>query len=802
MRIHAGKHNGGFSLLEVLVAVVILSFGLLALAALQGSLFKASADSKAQSVGLALASEKIEYFRGYKDLATYQAVDTVASDPLNPITVGGVSYTRSWTVARYAYPAAGGNFVSVANTGALANTYAANNEFKRIVVTVAWTDAQGQTQRVQLEDAIAGLDPGDSRKIGKLVGGTTPRGPEVRIYDPSTQQEGVIPIAIGGDSTCTSGACAAATNPKPLVNGSNVIETRFDVTTYSGANATLGTATAQSRVETSLVGCTCDYGTAPTSTTARGKRPSYWNGYRYTIPEDTSYVPPAGVASGATGQSELCTICCRDHHDPASLAANEPRFDPRNVGTGGHSAGHFLMDAAGAIGAQRTSGQYTEACRVIRVGGLYRVAPDMYDDYMNTLDTNSLVATPDAGKSAYVPTALAASNYQNFVKSYLAARDVTPSSGLNNRPGGIAALETANSINTQTPVDIHAGEVKWLHLRGLYVDYLEDAALQAISDAKTNCQGTAGAPPTSAQLQVCVLKVLPFTTINLTELGNWTPARVGDAGLAQIVVAGNNCNDANVSTTDDCTFFATLSSRPPVRGKVTPGSSPTDGVRTDATATMRRSNSGLTTLLGGIDTEDRLTSSPSTWVATQPFIYRGTSGNSGGTYLVYLAGYTYNLANLGNQTINTAGTSCTAAPGGNPWSCTSSAIVNPTTLTLNNYNYSTPQPIGGMTLNCSGVAGGTHRFNNGAKTTINQCHNFAVSGSGTYSKVDPSLSMDGKMAESTPVTFPSVAAGVSLYINMTEQPSTYSYTCSLPAGGRANQDSDYQVSAVPCPVLP
>ena len=81
------------------------------------------------------------------------------------VTVGGVSYTRSWTVNRYAYPVAGGSFYPARpNTGALAATYAVNNEFKRILVNVTWTDAQSLDQRVSLEDAIAAIDPGDSAR--------------------------------------------------------------------------------------------------------------------------------------------------------------------------------------------------------------------------------------------------------------------------------------------------------------------------------------------------------------------------------------------------------------------------------------------------------------------------------------------------------------------------------------------------------------------------------------------------------------------------------------------------------------
>src|SRR3546814_20748875 len=49
---------------------------------------------------------------------------------------------------------------------------------------------------------------------------------------------------------------------------------------------------------------------------------------------------------------------------------------------------------------------------------------------------------------------------------------------------------------------------KWLHDRGLYIDYLEDEAKQAVIDAKDECVGTASAETTAEQLRTCFLQVL------------------------------------------------------------------------------------------------------------------------------------------------------------------------------------------------------------------------------------------------------------------------------------------------------
>lgn len=791
----------GFSLIEVLIAVVVLSFGLLALAALQGSLFKASAEAKAQSIGLGLATEKLEYFRGFRDLTAYRNIDS-GSDA-STVNVGGVNYTRSWTVNRYAFRNADKTFVSVGNTGALSTTtYAENNEFKRILVNVTWTNAENAAQRVSLEAAVAALDPSDSAKLGKLTTGSLPRGPEVRIYNPTMQQQGVIPIAIG------NGTDTAATNPKPLVNSSSVIETRFDVLTY---NDLVGnTAVAQSRVETALLGCSCSYG----NPVSGAMRPTYWDGTRYTIPESSTAVAGSGYGSiagpdpSASAQSSLCTICCRDHHDPSTLPAGAARFDPRDTT---HPSGHQLLNTStGALSSTRAAtGTYTETCRVIRVGGLYRVAADTYNDYQNFLDTKN-----DASSAPYLPTAAATTNYQNFVKSYLRARVVTPSgqSSWNNvlpvtSPTTVAALESANSVYATQPTEVtyrQNDDPKWLHLRGLYVDYLEAKALQAIKDAKDNCQGTgSGGAVTSSDLDSCVLKVLPFTSINLTELGIYRPLNASQTGGGQIVVANLN-------------FADTLSATAPIRGKVTRVTGATGGT-VNATAAMHSSNSGLVSWNGfngqlvGIDTVDAGTSSPATWTATQPYSIIGSGG--GGNNESFTANFwSPNTSTAYPFTSNTrtpyinsslAGLTCTTS-GQNPYTCTpGSTPLGSQSLTIGNYNYQTTGSST-TTLSCTNGLGGTLSYSGPYTTKI--CRNYSVSSvtqNGSVVVAGPLTpnGTDGLLSETT--TIPSIAIANGDVIGIifgtpvdTQQANTCTYTTVTTCNKGGNNCSTSNVFTV------
>ena len=61
------RRSSGFSLIEAMVAIIILSVGLLALAVLQARLMRSSADGKMQSAALAMAKAEIERQRTFRN---------------------------------------------------------------------------------------------------------------------------------------------------------------------------------------------------------------------------------------------------------------------------------------------------------------------------------------------------------------------------------------------------------------------------------------------------------------------------------------------------------------------------------------------------------------------------------------------------------------------------------------------------------------------------------------------------------------------------------------------------------------
>lgn len=84
------KQSQGFTLLEILVAIVVLSFGLLGMVGIQAMALKSNTDAKQQSTAVQLASELSEMMRGNKVIAVGL---TNATNPylVNNYTGGAIS---------------------------------------------------------------------------------------------------------------------------------------------------------------------------------------------------------------------------------------------------------------------------------------------------------------------------------------------------------------------------------------------------------------------------------------------------------------------------------------------------------------------------------------------------------------------------------------------------------------------------------------------------------------------------------------------------------------------------------------
>lgn len=785
--------SAGFSLIEVLVAVVIMTIGLLALASLQLSLIRTSGQTKAQTVAMGLAKEAIEADRAFTDYAGYQAI---ASSGPTTTSIGGVDYVATKTVTRYVYDndATSPQFVTYTSNASLAALtadtaidYLSGRDFKKVTVKVTWSDTAGAAatgvNTVTLDDAIDWLDPADTARLAKKSSSTSARTAEIIITDPS-KEAGVIPIAIG-DAKDT-----AATNPRPVINSSGT-ETRFDILTYAALSG--GTALAQSRVETNVVGCTCDTSTKPTDADARGYRPTYFNGARYVAPTLGSYVPPAGqYAKTEDDESPYCSECCRDHHDPSTVvSAKKPLFDPWR-----EDHVHYYRDDDGLLQkVDSTNTVYNEACRLIRVDGIFRVAADFNNEYFNLLETKN-----DGTSDEYVPSDAAADNYVDMVLAYLDKKVIStddtatdPAVSVYNHEvsdSDVSDFETTHHINDPASLAIErTNDHKWLHSRGLYVDYLEAEALEAIAQAKSDCEDISCS---DEDLQVAVLSVLPFTSINVSELSIWTPL-VSDKGM--------------LSVTSDA--FYTQSGTDPVRGKTVPNTTyiPSGPQESTAYASMRKSNSALAAISLAIDEDedglDNTSGNPTTTESDtdgQLFAIGTGSGTSSGTFTIKPSGYgTNDPAFTGDYVSN-----CTSAKvsGKLVYTCSSNKIGVADTIAISGYNYqsaNTSKVSAGTAITCtkSDGTGATTSTIVNSDPKLYVCNNYKVS-SVTVSPAGATVggltvSNNGLTTESTSVLITPINDNDELTVTFATDTTGYGYTCTY-----TSSISDRVVLAATC----
>ena len=428
-------------------------------------------------------------------------------------------------------------------------------------------------------------------------------------------------------------------------------------------------------------------------------------------------------------------------------------------------------------------GRYTEACRLISVGGVFRVAADLYSDHFSLLATSS-----DFSESS--PSDSAAESYEGFVLDYLGSRAVTGSS-YNSLPsqGQVDNWEATNGLNDPETVQIRAaGDTKWLHARGLYVDYLEPSAVTAINNAKTQCNTEL------TSIQACVLQHLPFTSINLTELSTWEPA----SGTT-IVVTNND-------------FRESLTSEQPVRGRVS-SISASPGSTLEATGGIANSNGGVALLYDPVNGETTLEDAQGFQVigagggGTDP-----GGGNQTGVFTAQINSYPF--SNAANKTptlsMSPAGECNPASKGNskpNPYSCSSSNLGGAVNLTVGNYNYQTSRSASAAGASCTNASDSADvRSLPSTQTyTANVCVNYEIQSAtvgAVAGQVGTPVPSDGVMAETTTIQFGMVAPNDALTLTFGLQGETVMgiASCTFTTKGQGgSQFNKITITSAACP---
>lgn len=669
------KNNRGFSLLEVLFAVIILAVALLATARLHGMVTQDGSFAKARGIAAQLAQEKLDDIKSFT--ALYNDPDTTVDecaapafcyseiannlggteDPagglaLNcagptctsnttPFTIGNASYNRVWTVTDY--------YNCTASAAASTSNCAAPNakaypDFKTIALKVEWTDEKGDVQNVVLQTAVYASDPSSQARMTASKNGGGPKVSYTPIGVPDA-----VPVPINTGNT----KFKESSKPVPDVqlSGKN-IEVSFDAVTYAD-NGSGGYDTTQ-REEFTTVSCECGFnGTAPAYTPSR----MIWNGSNLEAKVGVEVSKPTGAP--ASGQSVFCDSCCKDHHDIGGFSGTSyAKYDPdrpsseyaangnhkhywyRNCvsGTLGNTSGCTAADKDPANGyGEVDAGAYLESCRFKRVNGLWRLWQDWRQVKMTVLPYDFLPVT---------------SNLKAYVDVIEAVVENTIRKDSGNGTKTIPALPGRDIAFSST------GQTNQLLGRAVFVDriYKKAAPADLDTDYYTSIVGKVNASGDW-------LHLVPFYEANLTLLIDWKSATPAHATVTSDAIV----DISNVSSG----YYSSYS-----RGKVTGVAAGTSVI----TATARLHNTGVT---GGINT-----SSPSYGISDYDNV---TSASSTDSITVTVSSSTTNVGISGKlvranssvafSTLNVTGATCTLGPALNnelPYNCTAPTGSNVT----------------------------------------------------------------------------------------------------------------------------
>lgn len=637
MMTYKTKHHG-FSLIEVMLAVLVLSIGILAVSKLQGTLIRNGSDANQRTVAASIAQKKIDDIKAFSKLnsgytwdqalalsgslpQTEVAYTHITGDadltaytetgglmlPSSSITVGPTAYNLNWTVQDYWHTTP----LSAATTTE-PSPAPATSDFKRVTVTVGWSDETGTAKSVSLDTVVDAYAPALTELSDNSQNGGEP--PHA-FYTPEAAPD-VIDISVD----LGTGKNRQTSKPLPDTvktgSDSNTIVT-FEVITYS-ANGSDFVADRQEEFVT--VDCHCNL--SASSSLAYPPGHIVWDGVdRYDAVGPLMNKATATQVNNANAADDVCITCCRDHHDDNASAIKYV------AGTTSGDHTHYKANGTAASSGQ----EYIESCRLKRIDGILRVFQDWSLKDITVMDRAGLT---DGSQLQ--------SDYVDYQKDFILQAVASAGTGL-------------PKPTLRSPVSMTLGAQLQFEARGVYIDNVYD--LSGTENPTTYLTYIQSASKTDR------LEIIPFAEINLSLLADWASSNSTNVSVT---------NEAIATISDpDNDYYGTYS-----RGWVTALAAATPAA--DITATIRDDNDGLTQ----VDS----TSSP-TNLSDSVEINVGVGAGPktiSGTYAI-----TFPLGNTNTPTISISSGACTL-PSGNTYSC---SVTAPWTGTLQlNVAVTTGQP--------------------------------------------------------------------------------------------------------------
>lgn len=494
------SNHSGFSLIEVMLAVLVLSVGILGVSKLQGQLIRSGAEANQRSVASNLIQQKSDDLRRFVNLTTSNIdIPDVWANTLSPTslafvhiasneggliapgnhTVGNVNYDLQWQVKDYIY--AGNDSIAIETPAALPS-------FKMVHIVVSWDSVSPINNVVSFDTII------DSYNLANTALGGQPAsagsGPDIS-YDPLAAPD-VLPVTLGVD-----GLKKETSKPLPDVSkkGDSTL-VKFDTVTYNPNNDT------QRREEFRTLACKCNSaGSTPTESILKGL--VTWDNIDKRIidlavetPPTTNIVRTNVDNGGGEDQDDACTICCRDGAD-----GSDPHF---------------------------------KVCRLKRIDGVLRVF-----DPWKLVAFNMVPASyfNDSHGHPDMTTTFQSENiakYSTYVTTTV--RDILAATGSRNAFNNYSTVDlsfindtddfTNDGLLIEHLLHYVGDPGRNIQVRGVYMDYPPDGIFTRII-GQTTYYDSSTVP----------LDRVPFYEVNLTQLAGWVP------DVVEVVNTTNNDGD-------------------------------------------------------------------------------------------------------------------------------------------------------------------------------------------------------------------------------------------------------------------
>ncbi len=534
----------GFSLVEVMVALLVLAIGILGISKLQTNLIRSSSDANQRAVASSLAQEKIDELKSFIEVSTgaESFASLIVDGTEEDVIRGNYKFDLEWSVKDFFY--AYTDPIEAAEDETEVTIPAGETpipDFKLLKLTVSWTNELGEEQNINLSTMIDGYAPSLTSLTEKSnSGGQLPN----VTYTPSGDPR-VISVELGGDAKRETLVPSAQT-----IDG--ISRTKFTAYSYNENNVLI----RQEDFEN--VACECQFDGQSTieEPTRRVSHPE-WNDTLDTYTDTPGELVAGKVKGQVTGNvnnaDPMCSVCCRDHHDDGVGKKYDPfrSSDDYYEDNGNHKHYNGTDTAV-------TDGTYLESCRMKLVNGIWRV----YQDW-NMVGFKIIPLPEISDATTGVETAY--SNYANELIAAYVGEGKVSGEALTTPPAAPEEINYTNPTNyIQMAVnDTETGEIQ-LSGRAIYLDFMDAEHLENVQNKQT-----AGGD---------YLKDVPYYEVEVVDVSNWIS---GDETIVDIGprLQGNSI----VLARGELEALATSDNAIPIL------------------ANIRKSNSGLTDLASAVD---------------------------------------------------------------------------------------------------------------------------------------------------------------------------------------------------------